>query len=61
MSSAEVIGSVKSPSNGKSYDVKWNSYSKDAYVSYGGWASVGNASTANEALSKAVSWLASNS
>lgn len=61
MSSATVIGSVTSPSNGKKYDVKWNSVSKDAYVSYAGWTAIGNASSVNEALSKAVSWLASNS
>jgi len=59
--SAVVIGSVTSPSNGKKYDVKWNSSGKDAYVSYAGWSLIGNASSASEALSKAVSWLASNS
>jgi len=61
MSWASVIGTVTSPSNGKKYDVKWNSSDGDAYVSYAGWAFIRNASSANEALSMAVSWLASNS
>ncbi len=60
MSSAVIIGSVTSPRNGKRYDVKWNSYSKDAYVAYAGWALVGNAASAEEALAKALSWLAAN-
>ena len=59
--SAQVVGSVISPSNGKSYDVKWDSYNKDAYVSYAGWSSVGKASTAAEALNNSQNWLASNS
>jgi hypothetical protein len=61
MAWASVVGTVTSPSNGKRYDVKWNSSGKDAYVSYAGWSFVGNASSESEALSKATSWLASNS
>ncbi len=61
MSSASVIGTVTSPSNGKRYDVKWDSSGGDAYVSYAGWSFVGNASSGKEALSMAISWLASNS
>jgi hypothetical protein len=58
---AQVIGSVTSPSNGKSYDVKWDSYNKDTYVSYAGWSFVGQVSDSDEALSISTSWLASNS
>lgn len=61
MSWASVIGTVTSPSNGKRYDVKWNSSGKDAYVSYAGWAFVGNASSENEALELAIRWLSQNS
>ncbi len=59
--SAQVIGSVSSPSNGKKYDVKWDSYNKDTYVSYAGWSLVGRASSQSEALNISRSWLASNS
>jgi len=50
------IGKVKSGS-GKTYEVKWDQLSKDIYVSYGGWAHVGKASSANEAMNKAEAWL----
>ena len=50
--SATVIGRVKSGSH-KSYEVKWDSASKDAYVSYAGWTSVGKAYSASEAMNKA--------
>ncbi|MBI5787975.1 MAG: hypothetical protein HZA78_03865 [Candidatus Schekmanbacteria bacterium] len=53
---ATVIGRVKSGS-GKSYEVKWDSASKDAYVSYGGWTSVGKASSSGDAMNKAEAWL----
>ena len=59
--SAEVIGSVTSPSNGKTYEVKWDSYNNDTYVSYAGWREVGKASDASEALDKSIGWLSSNS
>ena len=48
--SAQVVGSVTSPSNGKTYEVKWDSYNKDTYVSYAGWSEVGTASNETEAL-----------
>jgi hypothetical protein len=54
--SAQIIGSVKSGS-GKSYEVKWDSLSKEVYVSYGGWASVGKAYSASEAMNKAEAFL----
>jgi len=50
---ASVIGRVKSGS-GKSYEVKWDQSSKDVYVSWGGWSHVGKASSANEAMNKAI-------
>jgi hypothetical protein len=54
--SAIVIGTVKS-GNGKTYEVKWDQMSKDVYVSWGGWAHVGKASSASEAMNKAEAWL----
>ena len=59
--SAQIIGSVTSPSNSKSYDVKWDSFNKDTYVSYAGWSFVGKASNPGEALNISTGWLASNS
>ena len=54
--SATVISRVKSGS-GKSYEVKWNSYSKDVYVSYAGWSRAGTASSAWDAVRVAEEWL----
>lgn len=54
--SATVIGRVKSGSS-KSYEVKWDSYSNDVYVSYAGWSRVGKASSAGDAMKKAEAWL----
>lgn len=58
---ATAIGSTISPSNDKHYDVKWDSFNKDTYVSYAGWSFVGKASDEQEALNISTSWLASNS
>lgn len=49
---AEKIGWVKSGS-GKSYEVKWDSMSRDVYVSYAGWTHCGKASSAGEAMRRA--------
>lgn len=54
--SANGIGRVKSGS-GKSYEVKWDSSSRDVYVSWGGWSSAGKASSAGETMLKAEAWL----
>ena len=54
--SAQIIGSVKS-SSGKSYEVKWDTVSKEVYVSYGGWTSLGKAYTSSEAMNKAEAFL----
>jgi len=53
---ATIIGRVKSGS-GKTYEVKWDSSSKDVYVSWGGWSHIGKASSASEAMHKAEAWL----
>lgn len=46
---AKKIGTVKS-GEGKTYDVKWDSASRDVYVSYAGWTSCGKASSAGDAM-----------
>jgi len=56
MMAAQVLGSVKSGS-GKTYQVKWDSASKDVYVSYGGWASCGKAQSAGDAMNKAQAYV----
>lgn len=55
--SATVIGRVTSKKSGKSYEVKWDSASKDAYVSYAGWTNVGKAYSAGEAMTKAEAYV----
>lgn len=52
----QIIGRVKSP-KGKSYEVKWDSSSKDVYVSYAGWSSCGKASSASDAMRKAEAFV----
>jgi hypothetical protein len=54
--SVAVNGQVKSRT-GKPYEVKWDSASRDVYVSWGGWSHVGKASSAGEAIQKAEAWL----
>lgn len=54
--SAQKIGSVKAGS-GKAYEVKWDSVTGDTYVSWGGWTSVGRASSAGDAMRKAEAWV----
>lgn len=53
---SEKIGRVKSGSK-KSYEVKWDKSSKKVYVSYAGWTSVGTATSASQAMTKAEAWL----
>lgn len=53
---AAIIGRVKSGS-GKSYEVKWDSSSKDVYVAYAGWTKAGKASSAGDAMRTAEAWL----
>jgi len=54
---AEKIGSVKSGKSHKSFDVKWDQSSKEVYVGWAGWTSVGKASSAREAMNKAEAYL----
>lgn len=54
---SEKIGSVKSGKSLKSFDVKWDPSSRDVYVSWAGWTSVGKASSAREAMNKAEAYL----
>ena len=53
---AQIIGSVKSGS-GKTYQVKWDSISKDVYVSYAGWSSCGKAQSAGDAMRRAEAYV----
>lgn len=55
--STEKIGSVKSGKSIKSFDVKWDQSSRDVYVSWAGWTSVGKANSAREAMNKAEAYL----
>ena len=57
--SASVIGNFKA-SNGKTYEVKWDSSNKDTYVSYAGWREVGKASSESEAIAISKNWISSN-
>lgn len=54
--SAAIIGRVKAKS-GKSYEVKWNSASKEVYVSVAGWSLVGKAYSASEAMTIAEAFV----
>lgn len=54
--SAQIIGSVKSGSY-KSYQVKWDSFSRDVYVSYAGWTFCGKASSAGDAMRMAEAYV----
>lgn len=55
--SASIIGKVIAKNSHKNYDVKWNSSSKEVYVSYQSWTLIGKASSAGEAMTKAEAWL----
>jgi len=54
--SASIIGSVGSGS-GKRFDVKWDEYGKEVYVSYAGWTKVGKANSAGDAMRVAEAWV----
>jgi hypothetical protein len=54
--SATIIGRVKARS-GKSYEVKWDSISKEVYVAVAGWSLVGKAYSASEAMTKAEAYV----
>lgn len=54
---AQILGRVKSKKTFKSFEVKWDSYDRNVYVSYAGWTKIGLASSASEAMNKAEAWL----
>jgi len=54
--SAQLIGRVKSRS-GKSFEVKWDSYSREVYVSYAGWSLCGKAGSASDAMRMAEAFV----
>ena len=54
--SATIIGRVKSGS-GKTYQVKWNSTSREVYVSCAGWSYAGKASSAADAMRVAEAYV----
>ncbi len=53
---AQVIGTVRAGS-GKTYQVKWDPASKEVYVSYAGWSSCGQASSAGDAMNKGEAYV----
>mgnify|MGYP001024309981 CR=1 FL=1 len=53
---AQLIGRVKS-SSGKSYEVKWDSSSREVYVSYAGWSLCGKAGSAGDAMRMAEAYV----
>ena len=55
--SAEIIGRVTAGTTRKSYEVKWDSASKDVYVHTAGWTHCGKASSAGEAMRKAEAYV----
>lgn len=54
---AVVIGRVKAGKSSKTYEVKWDASSRDAYVAWAGWTNVGKANSASEAMTKAEAFL----
>jgi len=53
---ATVIGRVRS-GKGKTYEVKWDSLSRDVYVAYAGWTHAGKASSVTDAMQKSEAYL----
>ena len=54
---SEIIGSLRSGKSLKSFEVKWDKSSRDVFVSWAGWTSIGKASSAREAMNKAEAYL----
>jgi len=52
----QIIGKVKSGS-GETYQVKWDSVSKDVYISYAGWSNCGKAQSAGDAMNQAEAYV----
>ena len=55
--SAQKIGRVTAGKTKRSFEVSWDSYSKEVFVHYGGRTSIGKAYSASEAMNKAEAWL----
>jgi hypothetical protein len=55
--SAQKIGRVKSGKTKRSFEVSWNSHSKEVFDHYGGWICIGKAYSASEAMNRAEAWL----
>lgn len=53
---AQIIGRVKCGS-GKLYEVKWDSSSREVYVSYAGWSFCGKAASASDAMRMAEAFV----
>jgi hypothetical protein len=51
------LGFVKSGKSKKRVEVKWDSYSHEVYVAWGGWTYAGKAYSASEAMNRAEAWL----
>tara|TARA_R110002072_G_scaffold128623_13_gene266490 strand:+ start:9372 stop:9551 length:180 start_codon:yes stop_codon:yes gene_type:complete len=54
---AIVIGRVKAGKSQKSYEVKWDSASREVYVGWSGFTRCGKASSASEAMTKAEAFV----
>jgi len=54
---SQKLGRVKSGKTKKHYEVKWNSYTFEVYVEWGGWTYAGKAYSAGEAMNRAEAWL----
>lgn len=55
--SSQQIGRVTSGRTKKSYDVRWDSATKEVYVSYSGGSRCGKANSAGEAMNVAEAFL----
>ena len=51
------LGFVKAGKSKKKYEVKWDSYTKETYVGWGGWSYIGKAYSSGEAMNRAEAWL----
>jgi len=51
--SAQIIGRVTGGKSRKSFEVKWDSSSRDVYVHVAGWTHCGKASSASDAMNRA--------
>lgn len=57
MANNPTIGYVRGGRSGDEFEVAWNKYSGEIYVSWAGWTYVGKAYSASDAMTKAEAWL----